>query len=78
MWIAMTMTAVILVFCITLIVSTFAFHDHHHRKVFVGSVGLGTCITMYGSPLMAVVSLPANGMHGFCVHFFTLYVQRTV
>lgn len=45
---------VILVFCITALVSAFVFHDHHHRKLFVGSIGLGASVTMYGSPLVAV------------------------
>lgn len=47
---------VILLFCITTLVSAFVFHDHHHRKLFVGSIGLGASITMYSSPLVAVVS----------------------
>ncbi|KAF5947561.1 hypothetical protein HYC85_013518, partial [Camellia sinensis] len=45
---------VILVFCITAIISAFAFHDHHHRKIFVGSIGLVASIAMYGSPLVVV------------------------
>lgn len=45
---------VILLFCITALVSAFVFHDHHHRKLFVGSIGLGASITMYSSPLVAV------------------------
>ncbi|KAK9178932.1 hypothetical protein WN943_028126 [Citrus x changshan-huyou] len=45
---------VILLFCITTLVSAFVFHDHHHRKLFVGSIGLGASITMYSSPLVAV------------------------
>ncbi|KAL5813159.1 hypothetical protein ACOSQ3_028109 [Xanthoceras sorbifolium] len=42
------------VFCITVVISAFVFHDHHGRKVFVGSVGLVACIAMYGSPLVVV------------------------
>ncbi|KAL9409834.1 hypothetical protein AB3S75_048124 [Citrus x aurantiifolia] len=45
---------VILLFCITALVSAFVFHDHHHRKLFVGSIGMGASITMYSSPLVAV------------------------
>lgn len=41
-------------FIIIAIVSTFIFHDHHHRKVFVGSIGLVASVAMYGSPLVAV------------------------
>ncbi|XP_057462281.1 bidirectional sugar transporter SWEET3-like [Actinidia eriantha] len=45
---------VILVSCITAMISAFAFHDHHHRKAFVGSVGLIASISMYGSPLVVM------------------------
>ncbi|GAB4858414.1 Bidirectional sugar transporter sweet3 [Ancistrocladus abbreviatus] len=45
---------VIAVFCTTASISTFVFHDHHDRKVFVGSVGLAASMAMYGSPLVVV------------------------
>ncbi|XP_073315690.1 bidirectional sugar transporter SWEET3 isoform X2 [Primulina huaijiensis] len=45
---------VTLVFCFTAILSAFVFHDHHHRKMFVGSIGLAASITMYGSPLVVM------------------------
>ncbi|KAJ0962997.1 hypothetical protein J5N97_028119 [Dioscorea zingiberensis] len=35
----------------------FALHDHHHRKMLIGSIGLVASTAMYGSPLVAVVSL---------------------
>ncbi|KAG6656021.1 bidirectional sugar transporter SWEET3 [Carya illinoinensis] len=54
MKVAVTVTPVILVSCTTLIVSSFAFHDHRHRKLFVGSVGLVASVAMYGSPLVVV------------------------
>lgn len=47
---------VIVMFFITVSISTFVFHDHHHRKVFVGSLGLVASVSMYGSPLVVVVS----------------------
>ncbi|KAK3032944.1 hypothetical protein RJ639_036115, partial [Escallonia herrerae] len=46
--------AVVLVFCITVVISAFVFHDHHHRKVFVGSIALVASVAMYGSPLIAL------------------------
>nr|WNV59954.1 SWEET3 protein [Betula platyphylla] len=54
MKVAVSVTTVIIVFCTTAIISALVFHDHHHRKVFVGSVGLGASVAMYGSPLVAV------------------------
>ncbi|XWS50398.1 hypothetical protein CRYUN_Cryun12cG0084300 [Craigia yunnanensis] len=45
---------VILVFSITAIISAFVFHDHHHRKVFVGTVGLVASVAMYAAPLVVM------------------------
>ncbi|XP_034925624.1 bidirectional sugar transporter SWEET3 isoform X2 [Populus alba] len=53
--VAITMIPVILVFCITAAISLLSFHDHHHRKIFVGSVALVTSVVMYGSPLVVVL-----------------------
>ncbi|GKV31292.1 hypothetical protein SLEP1_g39999 [Rubroshorea leprosula] len=47
-------TSVILVFCTAAVISAFVFHDHPHRKVFVGSVGLVASVAMYASPLVVV------------------------
>uniref|UniRef100_A0A7C8Z9C5 Bidirectional sugar transporter SWEET n=2 Tax=Opuntia streptacantha TaxID=393608 RepID=A0A7C8Z9C5_OPUST len=50
---AMTVPAIAL-FCMSALISAFLFHDHHRRKVFVGTVGLVASSAMYGSPLVAV------------------------
>ncbi|KAJ1395742.1 SWEET sugar transporter [Sesbania bispinosa] len=52
--VAMTTIPVLLVFCITAAVSAFAFHDSRHRKLLVGSLGLGVSVAMYGSPLVVM------------------------
>ncbi|KAJ7959292.1 Bidirectional sugar transporter SWEET [Quillaja saponaria] len=52
--VAMGVIPVILLFCTTAVVSVFAFHDHHHRKIFVGSIALVASAAMYGSPLVSV------------------------
>ncbi|KAJ7965388.1 Bidirectional sugar transporter SWEET [Quillaja saponaria] len=52
--VVMGVIPVILLFCISAVVSAFAFHNHHRRKVFVGSIGLVASVVMYGSPLVAV------------------------
>jgi len=54
--VAMIATPVLLVFCITAAVSTFSLHDTAHRKLLVGSIGLGVSVALYGSPLVAMVS----------------------
>ncbi|OIW15252.1 hypothetical protein TanjilG_16502 [Lupinus angustifolius] len=52
--VTMVATPVLLLFCITAIVSAFAFHDNAHRKQLVGSIGLVVSIAMYGSPLVVM------------------------
>lgn len=54
--VAMTAVPVLLVFCAIALVSAFAFPDHRHRKLLVGSAGLGVSVAMYASPLVAMVS----------------------
>ena len=46
----------IVVFGLTTAISAVVFEDHRHRKSFVGSVGLVASISMYGSPLIVMVS----------------------
>lgn len=46
---------VVVLFTLTAIVSRFVLHDHQHRKVLVGSIGLVASMSMYSSPLVAVV-----------------------
>lgn len=52
--VAATTVSIIIMFSITAFISAFLFHEHHERKVFVGSVGLVASIATYGSPLVAV------------------------
>ncbi|KAK4431358.1 Bidirectional sugar transporter SWEET3 [Sesamum alatum] len=52
--VAMLTIPVLLVSCLVAILSAFLLHDHHHRKAFVGSVGLVASVAMYGSPLVVV------------------------
>ncbi|KAA3459919.1 bidirectional sugar transporter SWEET3-like [Gossypium australe] len=42
------------IFTVTAIISAFVFHDHHHRKVFVGTIGLVASVAMYAAPLVVV------------------------
>ncbi|XP_077224941.1 bidirectional sugar transporter SWEET3b-like [Tasmannia lanceolata] len=45
---------VIVVSCVTALVSTLALHDHQSRKVLVGSVGVVSTVIMQASPLVVV------------------------
>nr|XP_029121333.1 bidirectional sugar transporter SWEET3b isoform X1 [Elaeis guineensis] len=57
---------VLVLFTVTAFVSSFVFHDHHHRKVFVGSIGLVASISMYSSPLVAVIQVELHNSKHKC------------
>ncbi|KMT16077.1 hypothetical protein BVRB_3g052450 [Beta vulgaris subsp. vulgaris] len=71
---ALTLT-VLALFVATALISAFLLHDHHTRKVFVGSAGLATSIALYGAPLVAVKQVIATKsveFMPFYLSFFTL------
>ncbi|KAG1330345.1 bidirectional sugar transporter SWEET3b [Cocos nucifera] len=53
-FVSLVVLPVLVLFTMTAFVSSFVLHDHHHRKVFVGCIGLVASISMYSSPLVAV------------------------
>ncbi|XP_026658742.2 bidirectional sugar transporter SWEET3b isoform X2 [Phoenix dactylifera] len=53
-FVSLMVMPVIVLFTTTALVSSFVLQNHHHRKVFVGSIGLVASIFMYGSPLVAM------------------------
>lgn len=63
---------VIIAFSISAVISAFVFHDHHHRKMFIGSVGLVTSVAMYSSPLVVVVSYIL--IHSVYINIHKLYI----
>ncbi|XP_057950459.1 bidirectional sugar transporter SWEET3b [Malania oleifera] len=50
---AMVLPAIFL-FCATVIISVYVLHDHRHRKMFVGSLGIAAAIALYAAPLVVV------------------------
>ncbi|XP_058100216.1 bidirectional sugar transporter SWEET3b-like [Magnolia sinica] len=52
--VSLAVALVAIVFSAIVLVSTFALHDHRHRKMLVGCFGLVASVSMYGSPLVAV------------------------
>ncbi|KAJ8616240.1 hypothetical protein MRB53_035612 [Persea americana] len=61
-------------FFVTAFVSTFAVHDHHHRKLLVGSVGLVASVAMSGAPLVAakrVIQTKSVEFMPFYLSFFS-------
>ncbi|KAJ8753041.1 hypothetical protein K2173_011809 [Erythroxylum novogranatense] len=65
----------ILSFLFVVLFSIFACHDRHHRKLFVGCIGVAAAVGMYGSPLVAlktVVETKSVEYMPFYLSFFTL------
>ncbi|KAF3432868.1 hypothetical protein FNV43_RR23970 [Rhamnella rubrinervis] len=64
---------VIIVFSISAAISAFVFHDHHHRKMFFGSVGLVASIALYGSPLIIVKQVILTKSVEFMPFYLSLF-----
>ncbi|XP_043700460.1 bidirectional sugar transporter SWEET3b-like [Telopea speciosissima] len=64
---------VMMVVSIIILVSTFALHDHHHRKLFVGSIGLVVAIGMYGAPLVVVKQVIQTKSVEFMPFYLSLF-----
>ncbi|KAM7499750.1 hypothetical protein LguiA_024164 [Lonicera macranthoides] len=65
--IGIMMIALVVVCCITVVITGFALEDHSNRKLFVGSIALVASIAMYGSPLVVVPdgqTRPRNDLAG--------------
>ncbi|XP_043687987.1 bidirectional sugar transporter SWEET3b-like [Telopea speciosissima] len=65
--------AVIVVISITALVSTFALHNHHHRKLFVGCIGLVVAVGMYSSPLVVVKKVIQTKSVEFMPFYLSLF-----
>ncbi|XP_043705121.1 bidirectional sugar transporter SWEET3-like [Telopea speciosissima] len=63
----------IIVISITILVSASILRDHHHRKVFVGSIGLVVATAMYGSPLVVVKQVLQTKSVEFMPFYLSLF-----
>ncbi|KAL3524391.1 hypothetical protein ACH5RR_017225 [Cinchona calisaya] len=64
---------VILTCCATALISAFVFHDHPHRKRFVGSMGVISSVAMYTSPLVAVKQVIQTKSVEFMPFYLSLF-----
>ncbi|XP_027102550.1 bidirectional sugar transporter SWEET3 isoform X1 [Coffea arabica] len=71
--VAVLTTSVILGFCVIALLSVFAFHDHSHRKILVGSIGLIASVAMYGSPLVVVKQVIQTKSVEFMPFYLSLF-----
>ncbi|GJM94899.1 hypothetical protein PR202_ga11583 [Eleusine coracana subsp. coracana] len=72
-FVVLMVTLVLAIVGVTVFFSSFTIHGHHMRKLFVGSMGIVTSMSMYSSPLVAVFNLddiwyPGKGSlsHAIC------------
>ncbi|KAJ8752956.1 hypothetical protein K2173_008691 [Erythroxylum novogranatense] len=70
-----SMTLLVTVLSILVVIITiFAYEDHHHRNIIVGSIAVVTASVMYGSPLVAVktvIETKSVEFMPFYLSFFT-------
>ncbi|KAG6389843.1 hypothetical protein SASPL_151317 [Salvia splendens] len=71
--VAMMTLPVVLLSSSVVLLSAFAFHDHHHRKAFVGSIGLVASVAMYGSPLVAMKKVIQTKSVEFMPFYLSLF-----
>ncbi|GAA0186889.1 hypothetical protein LIER_34177 [Lithospermum erythrorhizon] len=71
---AMVTLPIMLIISSVITISAFVFHDHHHRKEFVGSIGLVASVSMYASPLVVmkqVIATKSVKFMPFSLSFFS-------
>ncbi|KAH6760520.1 Nodulin MtN3 family protein [Perilla frutescens var. hirtella] len=71
--VAMMTLPVFLLSCSVALISAFVFHDHHHRKAFVGSIGLVASVAMYGSPLVVMKKVIQTKSVEFMPFYLSLF-----
>ncbi|CAN6353362.1 unnamed protein product [Urochloa humidicola] len=54
-FVTLMVSLVLAILCAIVFFSSYIFHTHHVRKLFVGSIGIVTSMSMLSSPLVAVV-----------------------
>ncbi|KAM7504847.1 hypothetical protein LguiB_003751 [Lonicera macranthoides] len=67
------MIALVVVCCITVVITGFALEDHLNRKLFVGSIALVASIAMYGSPLVVVKQVIQSKSVEFMPFYLSLF-----
>ncbi|KAL6864882.1 hypothetical protein ACP4OV_016033 [Aristida adscensionis] len=61
------------IFAVTVFLSSFIFHTHHMRKLFVGSIGVVAAMSMYSSPLVAVKEVVRTKSVEFMPFYLSLF-----
>ncbi|XP_074365135.1 bidirectional sugar transporter SWEET3-like isoform X2 [Apium graveolens] len=70
-------TFVTLIFVTCATISVIVFHEHHYRKVFIGSIGLVASVAMYCSPLVVVKQVLQTKSVEFMPFYLSLFTFIT-
>ncbi|TVU16958.1 hypothetical protein EJB05_32962, partial [Eragrostis curvula] len=72
-FVTLMVSVVLAIFGVTVFFSTFRIHNHHTRKLFVGSMGIVTSMSMYSSPLVAVKQVIRTKSVEFMPFYLSLF-----
>ncbi|XP_074365137.1 bidirectional sugar transporter SWEET3b-like [Apium graveolens] len=71
--VALLATSITLLFVVCTTLSVVVFHEHHYRKVFIGSIGLVASVAMYCSPLVVVKQVLQTKSVEFMPFYLSLF-----
>lgn len=75
--VVLMVSLVVATLCVIVSLSSFVFHTHHTRKLFVGSIGIVTSISMYSAPLVAVKQVILTKSVEFMPFYLSLFSLLT-
>ncbi|CAD6272546.1 unnamed protein product [Miscanthus lutarioriparius] len=76
-FVVLMVSLVVGMLCVIVSLSSFIFHTHHKRKVFVGSIGIVTSMSMYCGPLVAVKQVIRTKSVEFMPFYLSLFSLLT-
>ncbi|KAK3137261.1 hypothetical protein QOZ80_5BG0449990 [Eleusine coracana subsp. coracana] len=72
-FVVLMVSLVLAIVGVTVFFSSFTIHGHHMRKLFVGSMGIVTSMSMYSSPLVAVKQVIKTKSVEFMPFYLSLF-----
>jgi len=76
-FVVIMVSLILAILCTIVYFSIFTFHTHHMRKLFVGSIGIVTSMSMYSAPLVAVKQVMKTKSVEFMPFYLSLFSLLT-
>ncbi|CAL4910877.1 unnamed protein product [Urochloa decumbens] len=76
-FVVLMVSLIMAILCVIVSFSTFTFHTHQMRKLFVGSIGIVTSMSMYSAPLVAVKQVMKTKSVEFMPFYLSLFSLLT-